>query len=72
VSDAFQEALQVEQDLLNGIDTDKICPFIEDFICKQEPITKVIYFVMVIKTLEFVHTHSKGFIEKLKTRIAHR
>jgi len=42
VSDAFQEALQVEQDLLNGIDTDKICPFIEDFICKQEPITKIL------------------------------
>ena len=44
VSDSFQEALQVEQDLLNGIDTDKICPFIEDFISKQEPIIKVIRF----------------------------
>ncbi|KAI9565724.1 Vacuolar protein sorting-associated protein 33A [Daphnia sinensis] len=42
ISDAFQEALQVEQDLLNGIDTDKVCPYIEDFICKQEPLTKVL------------------------------
>ena len=41
ISEAFQEALQVEQDLLNGIDTDKVCPYIEDFICKQEPLTKV-------------------------------
>jgi len=41
ISDAFQEALQIEQDLLNGVDTDKICPYIEDFICKQEPLTKV-------------------------------
>ena len=42
ISEDFQEALQVEQDLLNGIDTDKVCPYIEDFICKQEPLTKVI------------------------------
>ncbi|XP_032777743.2 vacuolar protein sorting-associated protein 33A [Daphnia magna] len=42
ISEAFQEALQVEQDLLNGIDTDKVCPYIEDFICKQEPLTKVL------------------------------
>ena len=41
ISDSFQEALQIEQDLLNGIDTDKVCPYIEDFICKQEPLTKV-------------------------------
>lgn len=42
VSDSFQEALQIEQDLLNGVDTDKVCPYIEDFICKQEPLIKVI------------------------------
>lgn len=41
VSDSFQEALQIEQDLLNGVDTDRVCPYIEDFICKQEPLTKV-------------------------------
>nr|CAH0102586.1 unnamed protein product [Daphnia galeata] len=42
ISEDFQEALQVEQDLLNGIDTDKVCPYIEDFICKQEPLTKIL------------------------------
>lgn len=42
VSDSFQEALQIEQDLLNGVDTDKVCPYIEDFICKQEPLTKIL------------------------------
>ena len=55
VSDSFQEALQVEQDLLHGIDTDKICPFIEDFICKQEPITKVGDFSSRIRNLNDHH-----------------
>ena len=40
-SDAFQEALHVEQDLLHGQDTDRVNPYIEDFICKHEPIMKV-------------------------------
>lgn len=46
VSDSFQEALQIEQDLLNGVDTDKVCPYIEDFICKQEPLTKVLEYTL--------------------------
>ena len=42
MTNAFQEALQIEQDLLLGIDTDKVSPYIEDFICRQEPLVKVL------------------------------
>ena len=40
--DSFQEALEIEQDLLHGLDTDKVSPYIEDFICKQEPLVKIL------------------------------
>lgn len=41
-SSAFLESLQVEQELLNCIDTDKPNSFIEDMIAQQEPILKVL------------------------------
>lgn len=39
-SNQFLEALQTEQELMNGIDTDKAHPFIEDCIDRKEPLTK--------------------------------
>ncbi|XP_015592749.1 vacuolar protein sorting-associated protein 33A [Cephus cinctus] len=38
----FLEALQVEQELLNCIDTDKPNPYIEDLIAQQKPLVKVL------------------------------
>ncbi|XP_023288032.1 vacuolar protein sorting-associated protein 33A [Orussus abietinus] len=41
-SSNFLESLQVEQELLNCIDTDKPNPFIEDCIAQQQPLLKVL------------------------------
>lgn len=41
-SSDFLESLQVEQELLNCIDTDKPNPFIEDQIAQQKPILQVL------------------------------
>ncbi|KAK3911950.1 Vacuolar protein sorting-associated protein 33A [Frankliniella fusca] len=44
-SHKFLEALQTEQELMNGIDTDKVHPFIEDCIDRKEPLIKVLRLV---------------------------
>ncbi|XP_014664032.1 PREDICTED: vacuolar protein sorting-associated protein 33A-like isoform X2 [Priapulus caudatus] len=41
-TDEFIEALHTQQEFMNGLETDKIHPFIEDCIAKQEPLTKVL------------------------------
>ncbi|CAK9825400.1 Vacuolar protein sorting-associated protein 33A [Anthophora retusa] len=41
-SSSFLESLQVEQELLNCIDTDKPNAFIEDMIAQQQPLVKVL------------------------------
>lgn len=41
-SSSFLESLQIEQELLNCIDTDKPNSFIEDMIAQKEPILKVL------------------------------
>ncbi|KAL7287732.1 hypothetical protein TKK_0018117 [Trichogramma kaykai] len=41
-SSNFLETLQIEQELLNGIDTDKPNSYIEDLIAQQEPLIKVL------------------------------
>ncbi|XP_076749374.1 vacuolar protein sorting-associated protein 33A isoform X1 [Xylocopa sonorina] len=41
-SNSFLESLQVEQELLNCIDTDKPNSFIEDMIAQQQPLLKVL------------------------------
>lgn len=41
-SNDFLECLQVEQELLNCVDTDKPNPFIEDLIAQQESLVKVL------------------------------
>ncbi|XP_067136372.1 vacuolar protein sorting-associated protein 33A [Centruroides vittatus] len=38
----FLESLQVEQEFMNGIDTDKINPYIEDCIGRQESLIKIL------------------------------
>lgn len=43
----FSECLHVEQELLNGIDTDKPNPRIEDMIAQQEPILKVLRLICI-------------------------
>lgn len=40
-SNQFLEALQIEQELMNGIDTDKAHPYLEDCIARKEPLIKV-------------------------------
>ncbi|KAF4532459.1 hypothetical protein B566_EDAN003034 [Ephemera danica] len=44
-SSAFREALQLEQDFVNGVDTDKVHPLIEDLIAQKEPLIKVLRLV---------------------------
>jgi len=41
-SSSFLESLQVEQELLNCIDTDKPNAYIEDMIAQQQPLLKVL------------------------------
>ena len=41
-SAAFREKLGVEQSFIDLIDTDKINAYIEDCICRREPITKIL------------------------------
>jgi hypothetical protein len=40
-SSSFLESLQTEQEFMNGIDTDKVHPYIEDCIAQKEPLIKV-------------------------------
>lgn len=44
-SNQFLEALETEQELMNGIDTDKAHPFIEDCIARKQPFIKVLRLV---------------------------
>lgn len=37
----FHDTIQCEEDFINGIDNDKVCPFIEDLIAQKVPLTKV-------------------------------
>jgi hypothetical protein len=41
-SNSFLESLQTEQEFMNGIDTDKVHPYIEDCIAQKEPLIKVL------------------------------
>lgn len=36
------DALQTEQELLSGVETDKVHPFIEDSIAKKQPLLRVL------------------------------
>lgn len=38
----FHDTLQCEEDFLNCIDNEKVCPFIEDLIAQQAPLTKIL------------------------------
>ncbi|PSN50584.1 Vacuolar protein sorting-associated protein 33A [Blattella germanica] len=38
----FLESLQLEQEFMNGIDTDKVHPYIEDCIAQKEPLIKIL------------------------------
>ncbi|XP_075983525.1 vacuolar protein sorting-associated protein 33A [Anticarsia gemmatalis] len=38
----FQDKVQCEEDFLNCIDNEKVCPYIEDLIAQKEPLTKVL------------------------------
>lgn len=40
-SNQFLEALETEQELMNGYETDKPNPFVEDCIARKEPFVKV-------------------------------
>ncbi|KAK7871304.1 hypothetical protein R5R35_007577 [Gryllus longicercus] len=44
-SSGFLESLQVEQEFMNGIDTDKVHPYIDDLIAQQEPLLKILRLV---------------------------
>ncbi|XP_067014776.2 vacuolar protein sorting-associated protein 33A [Anabrus simplex] len=44
-SNSFLESLQTEQEFMNGIDTDKAHPYIEDCIAQKEPLIKVLRLV---------------------------
>lgn len=44
-SNSFLESLQTEQEFMNGIDTDKVHPYIEDCIAQKEPMLKVLRLV---------------------------
>lgn len=44
-SSHFLKALETEQELMNGIDTDKVHPYIEDCIDRKQPLTKVLRLV---------------------------
>nr|CAD7427329.1 unnamed protein product [Timema monikensis] len=41
-SDDFLESLQTEQEFMNGIDTDRVHPYIEDCIAQKHPLLKVL------------------------------
>lgn len=38
----FQDMVHCEEDFLNCIDNEKVCPYIEDLIAQKEPLTKVL------------------------------
>ncbi|KAL0818293.1 hypothetical protein ABMA28_008781 [Loxostege sticticalis] len=38
----FHDTIQCEEDFVNCIDNEKVCPYIEDLIAKKEPLTKVL------------------------------
>ncbi|PIK51654.1 hypothetical protein BSL78_11464 [Apostichopus japonicus] len=41
-TDVFMDSLQVQQEFMNGIDTDKINSYVEDSIAKKEPLINVL------------------------------
>lgn len=38
----FHDTIQCEEDFLNNIENDKVCPYIEDLIAQKEPLAKVL------------------------------
>jgi len=48
-SNSFLESLQTEQEFMNGIDTDKVHPYIEDCIAQKEPLIKVSARIMCVE-----------------------
>ncbi|XP_025089148.1 vacuolar protein sorting-associated protein 33A-like isoform X2 [Pomacea canaliculata] len=46
-SDPFIDALRCQQEFINGLETDKVHPFIEDCISKQEKLTKVLRLICI-------------------------
>lgn len=51
----FLESLQLEQEFMNGIDTDKVHPILEDMIAQKMPLIKVftinLFFIIKITYL---------------------
>ena len=47
-SNNFLESLQIEQEFMNGIDTDKVHPYIENSISQKEPLIKVSLRILMI------------------------
>ncbi|XP_021346292.1 vacuolar protein sorting-associated protein 33A-like isoform X1 [Mizuhopecten yessoensis] len=46
-TDEFMDSLRCQQEFINGVDTDKIHPYIEDCMGRQEPINKVLRLVCI-------------------------
>ncbi|KAK6192041.1 hypothetical protein SNE40_003590 [Patella caerulea] len=46
-SDGFMETLRCQQDFTNGLETDKIHPYIEECIAKKDSITKILRLICI-------------------------
>ncbi|XP_035829204.1 vacuolar protein sorting-associated protein 33A isoform X2 [Aplysia californica] len=46
-SDEFLDSLRCQQELTHGIDTDKVNPYIEDCIAREEPLSKVLRLICI-------------------------
>lgn len=53
-SEKFLSSLQTEQELMLGVDTDKVHPFIEDCIAHQEPLIKVLKYSHYLELFYFI------------------
>lgn len=56
-SNSFLESLQTEQEFMNGIDTDKVHPYIEDCIAQKEPLIKVSTRIMCVEQKLGLYEH---------------
>ena len=56
-SNSFLESLQTEQEFMNGIDTDKVHPYIEDCIAQKEPLIKVSARIMCVEQKLELYEH---------------
>ncbi|ESO97948.1 hypothetical protein LOTGIDRAFT_209143 [Lottia gigantea] len=46
-SEDFMDTLRCQQDFVNGLDTDKVHPYIEECIAKKHPITKILRLICI-------------------------